>query len=244
MSSSLSRVETSRIRVPRTFRPRREQFRTSVDSFDDAPPTPLTHPQLEPLSHHAYRRDNLARIHLREVPLCMRTDLGLVGDTAAATTAIAASPELIMIAPAAARSPESGVRGLSPSAARAFRSSFESIEGRPDRCNTVEEGPDGKKRSSGVDDGFSTGIPGKVTDKVTDVRAGAENTGDEVREGSVDGEPGSGWLSFEPTTWPESGLPEPVEARYSGAPPVSSCTASSTRRAPRAGDRPAAVART
>ncbi|MEU3653700.1 hypothetical protein AB0E67_12885 [Streptomyces sp. NPDC032161] len=41
-------------------------------------------------------------------------DMDLVGDTAAATASIAASPELIMLVPAAARSPESGERDQMP----------------------------------------------------------------------------------------------------------------------------------
>ena len=53
---------------------------------------------------------------------------------------------------------------------REFGSSFEAGEPAPDWLNTVDTAPDGSKRSSGVDGGFSTGIPGNVTDHVTDVR--------------------------------------------------------------------------
>ena len=59
---------------------------------------------------------------------------------------------------------------------REFASSFEAGEPAPDWLNTVDTGPDGKKRASGVDGGYSTGIPGNVTDHVTEVRASGENT--------------------------------------------------------------------
>ena len=56
-----------------------------------------------------------------------------------------------------------------------------------------------------------TGIPGNVTDKVTDVRASGENTGGgEVKENLVDGAPDTKWLVFEPTGWVEFDLDEPV----------------------------------
>ncbi|MER5846843.1 GH92 family glycosyl hydrolase [Streptomyces sp. NPDC002012] len=127
---------------------------------------------------------------------------------------IAASLVLVVTAPtaAAAQSAGTGEKGQSPLGERTFSSSFESDEKQPDWRNTVEEGPDGKKRSSGVDGGFSAGIPGNVTDKVTDVRASGENTGGgEVKENLIDGESGTKWLSFEPTAWVEFDLTEPVK---------------------------------
>ncbi|MCF2435341.1 discoidin domain-containing protein [Streptomyces thinghirensis] len=80
----------------------------------------------------------------------------------------------------------------------------------------MDTGPDGSKRSAGVDGGYSTGIPGNVTDHVTDVRASAENTGGgEVKENLVDGEPGTKWLTFEKTGWVEFDLDEPAKiAKY------------------------------
>ncbi|MFJ3668838.1 GH92 family glycosyl hydrolase [Streptomyces sp. NPDC090106] len=88
---------------------------------------------------------------------------------------------------------------------REFTSSFESGERAPDWLNTPE-------RSSGVDGGYSTGIPGNVTDHVTDVRASAENTGGgEVKENLVDGEAGTKWLAFAPTGWAEFDLDKPVK---------------------------------
>ncbi|MFI2762707.1 GH92 family glycosyl hydrolase [Streptomyces echinatus] len=99
-----------------------------------------------------------------------------------------------------------------PAADREFASSFEAGEPAPDWLNTVDTGPDGGKRASGVDGGYSTGIPGNVTDHVTEVRASAENAGaGEVKENLVDGEPGSKWLTFEPTGWAEFDLDRPIK---------------------------------
>ncbi|MEU9350904.1 GH92 family glycosyl hydrolase [Streptomyces griseoloalbus] len=104
-----------------------------------------------------------------------------------------------------------------PAAAdREFASSFEAGEPAPDWLNTVDTTPGGDKRASGVDGGYSSGIPGNVTDHVTDVRASAENTGGgEVKENLVDGEPSSKWLAFESTGWVEFDLDAPVKVlRY------------------------------
>jgi predicted alpha-1,2-mannosidase len=99
---------------------------------------------------------------------------------------------------------------------RGFVSSFEADDPAPDWLNTVDTAPDGSQRSSGVDGGYSTGIPGNVTDQVTDVRASGENTGGgEVKENLVDGEPGTKWLTFESTGWAEFDLDKPVKVvRY------------------------------
>lgn len=95
---------------------------------------------------------------------------------------------------------------------REFTSSFEADDPAPDWLNTVDTTPDGTKRSSGVDGGFSTGIPGNVTEHVTDVRASAENTGGgEVKENLVDVEPSTKWLTFAPTGWAEFDLDAPVK---------------------------------
>ncbi|MFJ4521333.1 GH92 family glycosyl hydrolase [Streptomyces sp. NPDC088810] len=95
---------------------------------------------------------------------------------------------------------------------REFASSFEAGDPAPDWLNTVDTGPGGGKRASGVDGGYSTGIPGNVTDHVTEVRASAENTGaGEVKENLVDGEPGTKWLTFEPTGWVEFDLDKPIK---------------------------------
>ncbi|WP_234432556.1 MULTISPECIES: GH92 family glycosyl hydrolase [unclassified Streptomyces] len=100
----------------------------------------------------------------------------------------------------------------SQAADREFASSFETGDPAPDWLNTVDSGPDGSKRASGVDGGYSTGIPGNVDDHVTEVRASGENTGaGEVKENLVDGEPGTKWLTFEPTGWVEFDLDKPIK---------------------------------
>ncbi|MEV0276304.1 GH92 family glycosyl hydrolase [Streptomyces sp. NPDC050610] len=97
-----------------------------------------------------------------------------------------------------------------------FHSSFEKDDPQPDWRDTVETGPDGKKKASGVDGGYSSGIPGSVTDKVTAVRASGENSASgEVKENLVDGETTSKWLTFEKSSWLEFDLAEPVKVvRY------------------------------
>ncbi|WP_405730205.1 GH92 family glycosyl hydrolase [Streptomyces sp. NBC_00028] len=90
-----------------------------------------------------------------------------------------------------------------PAADREFASSFETDDPAPDWLSTPE-------RASGVDGGYSSGIPGTVTDHVTDVRASAENTaGGEVKENLADGEAGTKWLAFAATGWAEFDLDKP-----------------------------------
>lgn len=102
--------------------------------------------------------------------------------------------------------------GEAPGADREFASSFEADDPAPDWLSTVDTATDGSRRASGVDGGYTTGIPGDVTDHVTDVRASAENAGaGEVKENLVDGEPGTKWLAFEPTGWVEFDLDKPIE---------------------------------
>ncbi|MEW2297183.1 GH92 family glycosyl hydrolase [Streptomyces sp. NPDC006743] len=106
--------------------------------------------------------------------------------------------------------------GKAPVADREFASSFESGDPAPDWLSTVDTAPDGGKRASGVDGGYSTGIPGNVDDHVTDLRASSENSGSgEVKENLVDGEPGTKWLTFESTGWVEFDFDKPVKiTRY------------------------------
>ncbi|MFI6645243.1 GH92 family glycosyl hydrolase [Streptomyces sp. NPDC050504] len=93
-----------------------------------------------------------------------------------------------------------------------FSTSFEPDEIQPDWRNTVETGPGGTRRTSGVDGGFAAGIPGNVTDRVTAVRASGENEGSgEVKENLVDGQPGTKWLTWAPTGWAEFELEAPVK---------------------------------
>lgn len=99
-----------------------------------------------------------------------------------------------------------------PRSEREFTSSFEEGEPAPDWLNTVETGPDGKKRTGGVNGADSSGLPGGVTDRVTEVRASAENAaGGEVKENLVDGEAGTKWLTFASTGWAEFDLEEPAK---------------------------------
>ncbi|GAA4896169.1 GH92 family glycosyl hydrolase [Streptomyces coeruleoprunus] len=96
--------------------------------------------------------------------------------------------------------------------AREFATSFEEDERPPDWRDTVEAGPDGTARTSGVDGGFTAGIPGNVTDRVTRVRASGENAGaGETKENLVDLQPSTKWLTFTPTAWLEFDLTEPVK---------------------------------
>ncbi|MEV1065548.1 GH92 family glycosyl hydrolase [Streptomyces sp. NPDC050263] len=98
---------------------------------------------------------------------------------------------------------------------RGFASSFEASQRAPDWVSTVDTTPGGGKRASGVDGGYGGGLPGDVTDRVTEVRASAENTaGGEVKENLVDGEASTKWLAFATTGWVEFDLDEP--ARVSG----------------------------
>ncbi|GGQ70749.1 GH92 family glycosyl hydrolase [Streptomyces asoensis] len=98
-----------------------------------------------------------------------------------------------------------------PVPGRGFASSFEAGERAPDWQSTVDTSPGGAKRASGVDGGYGGGLPGDVTDRVTDLRASAENTaGGEVKENLVDGEAGTKWLAFASTGWVEFDLAEPA----------------------------------
>ncbi|MEI5521164.1 GH92 family glycosyl hydrolase [Streptomyces brasiliscabiei] len=95
---------------------------------------------------------------------------------------------------------------------REFSSSFEPDDPAPDWVSTVDTAPDGSPRASGVDGGYTTGIPGGITDRVTDVRASGENTGSgEVKENLVDGESATKWLTFQPTGWAEFDLDRPAK---------------------------------
>lgn len=93
-----------------------------------------------------------------------------------------------------------------------FASSFEEEDAQPDWRDTVDTGPDGKKRSSGVNGEFNAGIPGNVTDHVVEVRASGENEdGGEGKENLVDVQSSTKWLAFEPTAWIEFDLDEPIK---------------------------------
>ncbi|WP_433572651.1 GH92 family glycosyl hydrolase [Streptomyces sp. CA-251247] len=126
--------------------------------------------------------------------------------------ALAAAASLLVVTGQSAAVAQPAPAARSAAADREFTTSFEEDERQPDWRNTVEVGPDGKKRSSGVDGGFSTGIPGNITDKVIELRASGENTGaGETKENLVDLQPGTKWLGFEPTAWIEFDTDEPVK---------------------------------
>lgn len=129
--------------------------------------------------------------------------------------ALLAAALLVATAEGAATAAVAGPRAPH-AAARAFDSSFETGDPQPDWRDTVETGPDGRKRAAGVDGAYATGIPGNVTDKVTAVRASGEHAAaGEVKENLVDGEVTSKWLVFDTTAWLEFELSEPVDVvRY------------------------------
>ncbi|WP_055413916.1 MULTISPECIES: GH92 family glycosyl hydrolase [Streptomyces] len=119
-------------------------------------------------------------------------------------------------AAAAAAQADPAAASAKSSSKSSFASSFESNDPQPDWRDTVETGPDGGKKASGVDGDYSSGIPGNVTDKVSAVRANGENTGGgEVKENVADGDTSTKWLVFEKTAWLEFDLCDPAKAvRY------------------------------
>ncbi|MFJ8669471.1 GH92 family glycosyl hydrolase [Streptomyces sp. NPDC093600] len=120
---------------------------------------------------------------------------------AAAALIVTAAPSASFALPARPEAP-----------AREFTTSFEPDETQPTWRDTVDVGPDGVKRTSGVDGGFASGIPGNVTDKVVELRASGEHaSAGETKENLVDLQPGTKWLVFEPTAWIEFDLAEPVK---------------------------------
>ncbi|MFF4210260.1 GH92 family glycosyl hydrolase [Streptomyces sp. NPDC001796] len=127
----------------------------------------------------------------------------------APTAAVATAAFALLVA---AQGAAVALPGEAAAADREFASSFEPGDPAPTWLNTVDTAADGTKRASGVDGGYTTGIPGNVTDEVTDVRASAENTdAGEVADNLIDGEPGTKWLTFAPTGWAEFDLDEPVK---------------------------------
>ncbi|MFF3322690.1 GH92 family glycosyl hydrolase [Streptomyces sp. NPDC002889] len=126
--------------------------------------------------------------------------------------ALAVTASLLVLTTSSAAVALPAQPGQYPAADPEFRSSFEADESPPEWRNTVEVDADGKKRSSGVDGGFSSGIPGNVTDKVVELRASDENTGaGETKENLVDLLPSSKWLGFRSTAWIEFDTDNPVK---------------------------------
>ncbi|MER7046926.1 GH92 family glycosyl hydrolase [Streptomyces jumonjinensis] len=131
--------------------------------------------------------------------------------TRAAALAVAATLLVVTAPSAAVALTPPGAAPAAP-AQREFASSFEADDEQPDWRNTVDVGADGRKRSSGVDGGFSSGIPGNITDKVIEVRASGENTGaGEVKENLIDLDPQTKWLEFAATSWIEFDTGSPVK---------------------------------
>ena len=138
--------------------------------------------------------------------------------TSGRAAALVAAALLVVTAQGAAaavpRGP--GAAAYRAAAASAFTSSFETDDPQPDWRNTVETTPGGEKKADGVDGGYTSGIPGNVTDKVTEVRASGEYAdAGETKENLVDGEDTTKWLAFDRTPWLEFDLSEPVDVvRY------------------------------
>ncbi|MGW2563591.1 GH92 family glycosyl hydrolase [Streptomyces sp. NPDC001514] len=127
----------------------------------------------------------------------------------ARTAALVAAASLLVVA---GQSAAVALPSQPAAPATEFTTSFEADEAQPDWRNTVETGLDGRKRSSGVDGGFASGIPGNVTDKVVELRASGENTGaGETKENLVDLQPSTKWLTFTPTAWVEFDMDAPVK---------------------------------
>ena len=101
-------------------------------------------------------------------------------------------------------------------AAGDFASSFEESDPQPTWADEVETNPDGSPRADGVRGPDPVGLPGDISDHITDVTASAENTeGGEVAANAVDGDVNSKWLAFEETGWLHIELDEPIEVvRY------------------------------
>lgn len=104
-----------------------------------------------------------------------------------------------------------GIAAPAALAASDFRSSFEAGDPQPAWTNTVESGPDGAPKTSGVRNPKPTGIPGNISDRVVEVRASGEfAAAGEVKENLVDGSPFTKWLVFARTAWIEFEFAEPV----------------------------------
>ena len=91
-----------------------------------------------------------------------------------------------------------------------FASSFEDGQRPLDWTSTVEVGPDGQPKASGVTGPATAGIPGDVTSQVTEVTASSENTPDETAAKAIDGDVNSKWLAFQTTGWISLTFPEPT----------------------------------
>ncbi|MEV4438341.1 GH92 family glycosyl hydrolase [Streptomyces sp. NPDC049577] len=146
----------------------------------------------------------------------MRRGFGHRWRTAVRPLALLTATVLLTTAQLAQGAGPAASAGRAAPAEEGFSSSFERGDRQPDWVNTVDAGPDGRKRARGVDGGDTSGIPGNVTDRVTAVRASGENTeAGEVKENLIDGESATKWLVFARTAWLEFEFPTSVKAvRY------------------------------
>ncbi len=83
-----------------------------------------------------------------------------------------------------------------------FASSLETADPQPDWANTVETDAAGNRKVDGVTGAPSSGIPGNIMDKVTEITASDEfEEAGEVKENLGDGDIYSKWLAESPTGW-------------------------------------------
>jgi len=100
-------------------------------------------------------------------------------------------------------------------AEESFASSFEAGDPQPAWADTVETGPDGQPRKSGVDGNVVVGIPGSLRGRVIDIKANAQPNANEGVTNLNDGDPETKWLVDTPTSWAQYTLDEPATAvRY------------------------------
>jgi predicted alpha-1,2-mannosidase len=96
--------------------------------------------------------------------------------------------------------------------AGAFASSFENGDAQPAWSDTVDTGPDGKLRSSGVDGTVVDGMPGTLRNHVTAIVVNAEPNSDENGNNLNDGDSATKWLVDTPTSWARYTLDAPATA--------------------------------
>ncbi|MFY1669737.1 GH92 family glycosyl hydrolase [Plantactinospora sp. WMMB334] len=91
-----------------------------------------------------------------------------------------------------------------------FHSSFEPADPQPTWTNSAEVDAAGRKRMSGVTGSPVTGIPGNLTDRVTEVTGSGENPPNETAARVVDRNVSTKWLVFASAGWVRVRFDEPV----------------------------------
>ncbi|WP_209622295.1 GH92 family glycosyl hydrolase [Saccharothrix coeruleofusca] len=120
----------------------------------------------------------------------------------------------VVLAGVAGWTPATAAPGEPAMSETIFATSFEDGQPQPKWSSTVETGPDGAPRTSGVDGADSTTIPGNITDGVVDVAANSEFVeAGEVKENLVDGNITSKWLAFTRTGWVRFTFSEPATVK-------------------------------